>query len=82
MTQSTLSKISSIDEQIKKLQDKKKREIAKLERNAGKRFIEKLNLESKSLEEIYSIIDKIEELTKDTLNLNSSPGSSINESHQ
>lgn len=67
MAQNTQSKILSIEEQIKKLQDKKKREITKLERTTGKRFLEKFNLENKSLEEIYSFIDTLEVLTKDSL---------------
>ena len=67
MAQNTQSKILSIEEQIKKLQDKKKREITKLERTTGKRFLEKFNLENKSLEEIYSFINTLEVLTKDSL---------------
>ncbi|TRZ39256.1 hypothetical protein CEQ21_07770 (plasmid) [Niallia circulans] len=67
MSQNTQSKILSIDEQIKKLQDKKKREITKLERSTGKKFLEKFNLENKSLDEIYSFMDTLELLTKDSL---------------
>ena len=67
MSQNTQSKILSIEEQIKKLQDKKKREITKLERSTGKRLLEKFNLENKSLNEIYTFIDTLEELTKDSL---------------
>ncbi|MCM3603146.1 hypothetical protein M3175_20615 [Robertmurraya korlensis] len=82
MTQSTVSKITSIEEQIKKLQDKKKREIAKLEKNTGKRFIEKFNLENKSIEEIYSFIETLEELTRDTITIENSTGTSNDESNQ
>lgn len=67
MSQNTQSKILSLDEQIKKLQDKKKREITKLERNTGKKFLAKFNLENKSLDEIYSFMDALELLTKDSL---------------
>lgn len=61
MSQNEQSKILTIEEQIKKLKEKKKREVEKLERNTGKRLIAKLNLETKSLEEIYDIIDFIAE---------------------
>ncbi|MED4057213.1 hypothetical protein ACQRXC_28910 (plasmid) [Niallia taxi] len=71
MSQNTQSKILSIDEQIKKLQDKKKREITKLERSTGKKFLEKFNLENKSLDEIYSFMDTLELLTKDSLSSDS-----------
>lgn len=64
MTQSTKSKILSIEEQIKKLQDKKKKEIMKMEKSTGKRFIEKFNLENKSIDKIYSFIDKMEKSIK------------------
>lgn len=59
MAQNTQSKILSIDEQIQKLKEKRNREIAKLERSTGKKFLEKFNLENKSLDEIYSLIDRI-----------------------
>lgn len=65
MAQSTQSKILSIDEQIKKLKEKKNREIAKLEKNTGKRFIEKFNLQNKSLDEIYSFIDSLDDSLKE-----------------
>ncbi|PTY92340.1 hypothetical protein [Heyndrickxia sporothermodurans] len=61
MAQNTQSKILSIDEQIQKLKEKRNREVAKLERNAGKRFLEKFDLENKSLEEIYTVIDTLSE---------------------
>ena len=61
MAQNTQSKILSIDEQIQKLKVKRNREVAKLERNAGKRFLEKFDLENKSLEEIYTVIDTLSE---------------------
>lgn len=66
MTQNTKSKILSIEEQIKKLQDKKKKEILKLEKSTGKKFIEKFSLENKSLDEIYSFIDNIERFAKNS----------------
>lgn len=66
MTQNSKSKILSIEEQIKKLQDKKKKEILKLEKSTGKRFIEKFSLENKSLDEIYSFIDDIERFAKNS----------------
>lgn len=65
MAKSTQSKILSIDEQIKKLKEKKNREIAKLEKNTGKRFIEKFNLQNKSLDEIYSFIDSLDDSLKE-----------------
>lgn len=65
MVKSTQSKILSIDEQIKKLKEKKNREIAKLEKNTGKRFIEKFNLQNKSLDEIYSFIDSLDDSLKE-----------------
>lgn len=59
MTTGVQSKILSIEEQIKKLQEKKKREVAKLERNAGKKLLEKFDLHNSSLEEIYTLIDSL-----------------------
>lgn len=68
MTQNTRSKILSIDEQIQKLKDKRNREVAKLERNAGKRLLEKFNLENNSLDEIYTFIDNLVEISKESTN--------------
>lgn len=62
MAQNTQSKILSIEEQIQKLKEKQKREIAKLEKNTGKRFLEKFKLENKPLDEIYSFIGKLQEV--------------------
>lgn len=59
MAVSTQSKIQEIEEQIRKLKEKQKKEIAKLERNTGKKLIEKFKLEDKSLDEIYQIIDSL-----------------------
>ncbi|GAF66479.1 hypothetical protein BTS2_3380 [Bacillus sp. TS-2] len=56
MSNSNQSKVLSIDEQIKKLQEKKKREIEKLEKNAGKKFLEVFDLKEKSIEEINQFI--------------------------
>lgn len=64
MTQHTQSKILSIDEQIQKLKEKRNREIAKLERNTGKRFLERFNLQNKSLDEIYLFIDSLKDLSQ------------------
>ncbi|MGG3663017.1 hypothetical protein [Bacillus gobiensis] len=72
MAQNTQSRILSIDEQIQKLKEKKNKEIAKLERNTGKRFLEKFNLQNKPLDEIYSFIDSLEELSKELLEDNQS----------
>lgn len=60
MSQNAQSKILTIDEQIQKLKDKRNREIAKLERSIGKRFIEKFDLQNKSNEEINALIDSLE----------------------
>ncbi|KYD11419.1 hypothetical protein B4102_2147 [Heyndrickxia sporothermodurans] len=60
MAQNTQSKIISIDEQIQKLKEKRNREIAKLERNTGKKLIERFKLENKSIDEIYSFINTLE----------------------
>lgn len=57
MATDTQSKILSIEEKIKKLKEQQKREVAKLERNTGKKFLEKFNLENKSIEQIQSVID-------------------------
>lgn len=64
MAQNTQSKILSIDEQIQKLKEKRNREVAKMERNTGKRFIEKFKQENKSLDEIYLFIDSLEKSQK------------------
>ncbi|SEO08234.1 hypothetical protein SAMN04489762_3441 [Terribacillus saccharophilus] len=61
MVQNTKSKILSIDEQIQKLKEKRNREVAKLERSAGKKFIESFNLEDKSSEEIQVFIEGLKE---------------------
>ncbi|MGG0888969.1 hypothetical protein [Cytobacillus horneckiae] len=71
MAQATQSKILSIEEQIKKLQEKKKREIAKLERNIGKKFLETFKLEDKSSEEIISFIQQLKEETRSPINADS-----------
>lgn len=71
MSQATQSKILSIEEQIKKLQEKKKREIAKLERNIGKKFLETFDLENKSSEEIISFIQRLKEETSVSINADS-----------
>ncbi|WP_110925932.1 hypothetical protein [Bacillus massiliglaciei] len=65
MAQSTQSKILSIDEQIQKLKEKRNREVAKLERNAGKKLIEKFNLENKSFDEISLFIDSLQDPSKE-----------------
>ncbi|MCM3113600.1 hypothetical protein [Lederbergia lenta] len=67
MAKNAQSKILTIDEQIQKLKEKRNREVAKMERNAGKRLIERFNLENKSLDQIYDFIDTIDELTRDSL---------------
>lgn len=56
------SKILSIDEQIKKLQEKKNREIAKLERSVGKKFIEVFDKQSSNVNEIHKLIDDLKEM--------------------
>ncbi|MGG3641470.1 hypothetical protein ABES38_08830 [Bacillus gobiensis] len=67
MARDTQSKILTIDEQIKKLKEKRTREIAKLERYTGKKFLSKFNLEEKSSEEINVFIDRLYEFTKENL---------------
>ncbi|AIF68414.1 hypothetical protein GZ22_18480 (plasmid) [Terribacillus saccharophilus] len=59
MSATTQSKILSIDEQIQKLKEKRNREVAKLERSTGKKFLESFNLESKTTEEIHAFIDEL-----------------------
>lgn len=71
MSQNTQSKILSIDEQIQKLKEKRSREVAKLERSAGKRLIEKFNLENKSIDEIYLFIESIQDQSEEIENVNS-----------
>lgn len=56
------SKILSIDEQIKKLQEKKNREIAKLEKSTGKKFIETFKAQALPIDEIYKIIAEVKKL--------------------
>lgn len=56
------SKILSIDEQIRKLQEKKNREIAKLEKSTGKKFIETFNAQALPIDEIYKIIAEVKKL--------------------
>ncbi|PKR83074.1 hypothetical protein [Heyndrickxia camelliae] len=55
---STQSKILTLDEQIKALKEKKKREIAKLERNVGKKFIEMFDCQNMHIDAIYEIIEE------------------------
>jgi uncharacterized protein YukE len=59
MAQTTQSKILTIDEQIQKLKEKRNREVAKLERGAGKKFLESFNLENKTMEEIHTFIEEL-----------------------
>lgn len=51
--------LESIDEQIKKLQEKKATLIEKQEKDVGKYLIKKWSLSSLTTEEIYKIIDNI-----------------------
>lgn len=67
MAQSTQSKIQSIDEQIQKLMEKKNREIAKLEKNTGKKFLEVFDLGDKSIEEIYLFIESLKGLSAESV---------------
>lgn len=78
MAKSTQSKILSIDEQIQKLKEKRNREIAKLERNVGKRFLEKFNLQNKSNDEIFAFIDSLFDLIKNDIS-KKTESDSINE---
>ncbi|WP_121606018.1 hypothetical protein [Virgibacillus sp. Bac332] len=59
MQQNVESKISAIDAQIQKLQEKKKREINKLQKNVGKKFLSTFNLEDKPISEINAFIDNL-----------------------
>lgn len=64
MSTNTQSKITSIEEQIQKLKEKQKREIAKLERLTGKYFLEKFNLQNESLDKIKETIDSLSTQTE------------------
>ncbi|KGX85206.1 hypothetical protein [Pontibacillus litoralis] len=79
MAENTQSKILSIEEQIKKLKEKQKREIAKLERNTGKRFLDKFNLQNESLDTIYEFIDTL--IENQNNNTNTPSGDKIDESN-
>gem|GEM_PF-3686644 len=68
MASTTQSKILSIDEQIKSLKEKRKKELIRLEQSTGKKFIETFNLENQSLEDIYTRIDSLKTLSHDHLN--------------
>jgi hypothetical protein len=59
MVKSNNNSLESIDEQIKKLQEKKATLIEKQEKDVGKYLIKKWSLSSLTAEEIYKIIDNI-----------------------
>ncbi|MGM0941299.1 MAG: hypothetical protein ACQEWU_10100 [Bacillota bacterium] len=59
MQQNVESKISAIDAQIQRLQEKKKKEIDKLQKNVGKKFLSTFNLEDKPISEINAFIDNL-----------------------
>lgn len=59
MQQNVESKISAIDAQIQRLQEKKKKEINKLQKNVGKKFLSTFNLEDKPISEINAFIDNL-----------------------
>lgn len=57
MVKSNNNPLESIEEQIKKLQEKKAALIEKQEKDIGKYLIKKWSLSSLTTEEIYKIID-------------------------
>lgn len=59
---STQAKVLTIEEQIKALQEKKKRELRKLEHSVGKKFIKTFDLQYEHLNDINILIDKLKEL--------------------
>lgn len=66
------SKLMSIEEQIKKLQEQKKREISKLEKSVGRKFLDMFDCQHLPLNEISSLIDILAESNKNILETNSS----------
>lgn len=61
MSQTPQSKILSIDEQIKQLQEKKKKEITKLERSVGKKFLDTFDQHNNHVDDIFKLIEKLKE---------------------
>lgn len=55
----TQSRILSIEEKIKQLQEKKKKEISKLESSVGKKFIEVFEVHNLAAQEIYDLIESL-----------------------
>lgn len=53
------NKVESIEEQIKRLQEKKKEAIEKLEKNTGKKFLEAFDLRKKPIEDIEEFIEEL-----------------------
>lgn len=66
----TKNKVESIEEQIKRLQEKKKEAIEKLEKTTGKKFLEAFDLRKKPIEDIEEFIEelKIKFKTEETQN--------------
>ncbi|GEM05701.1 hypothetical protein HMI01_26890 [Halolactibacillus miurensis] len=59
MSKSIESTLTSIDEQINALKKKKKEELAKMEQKVGKKFIATFDLSDRTIDDIYSIIEQL-----------------------
>lgn len=59
MSKSIESTLTSIDEQINALKKKKKEELAKMEQKVGKKFIATFDLSDQSINDIFSMIEKL-----------------------
>ncbi|MCY8056480.1 MULTISPECIES: hypothetical protein [Bacillus] len=53
------NKVESIEEQIKRLKEKKKAEIEKLEKATGKMFLDAFNLNKEPIEHIELFIEEL-----------------------
>ncbi|MGG0878032.1 hypothetical protein [Bacillus inaquosorum] len=55
------NKVESIEEQIKRLQEKKRAEIEKLEKTAGKKFLDAFDLRKETIEQIEQFIEELKQ---------------------
>ncbi|NWO12684.1 hypothetical protein [Virgibacillus sp.] len=63
---SNQAKMLTIEEQIKVLQEKKKKELRKLENSVGKKFIKTFDLQYEHIHDINILIDQLKELYMDS----------------
>ncbi|MFA1782377.1 hypothetical protein ACDX77_19070 [Bacillus velezensis] len=78
----TKNKVESIEEQIKRLQEKKKEAIEKLEKTTGKKFLEAFDLRKKPIEDIEEFIEELKRKFKNEEPKNNEKESDLESEYQ